>query len=222
MATFTIPQTCRRALSVLQFRAPTMDFMKTSPLILLFSLLALGRAAAEPPAATLPDGFTLEVAAAAPLVRHPIMGCIDDRGRLYIGDAAGLNLKKDELEKQLPNRILQLADTKGDGHYDKVTVFADKMTFPQGGCWLNGSLYVASPPGIWKLTDTKGDGVADQREMIVGGFDYTGNAADVHGPFLHPNGRLYWCHGRKGHRVVQKDRASGRAIPMAPTSSGTR
>jgi putative membrane-bound dehydrogenase-like protein len=179
--------------------------MKNSALILIFSLLAAGLAAAEPPAATLPEGFTLDVAAAAPLVRHPIMGCIDDRGRLYIGDAAGLNLKKDELEQQLPNRILQLTDTKGDGHYDKVTVFADKMTFPQGGCWLNGSLYVASPPGIWKLTDTKGDGVADQREMIVGGFDYTGNAADVHGPFLHPDGRLYWCHGRKGHRVVQKD-----------------
>lgn len=183
--------------------------MKTSSLILLFPLLASIAVSAEPspaaPSATLPDGFTLEVAAAPPLVRHPIMGCIDDRGRLYIGDAAGLNLKKADLEKQLPNRILQLTDTKGDGHYDKVTVFADKMTFPQGGCWLNGSLYVASPPGIWKLTDTKGDGVADQREMIVGGFDYTGNAADVHGPIVGPDGRLYWCHGRKGHRVVQKD-----------------
>ena len=183
--------------------------MKTSSLILLFPLLAsIGVSAEPPPAAppaTLPDGFTLEVAAAPPLVRHPIMGCVDDRGRLYIGDAAGLNLKKDELEKQLPNRVLQLTDTKGDGHYDKVTVFADKMTFPQGGCWLNGSLYVASPPGIWKLTDTKGDGVADQREMIVGGFDYTGNAADVHGPIVGPDGRLYWCHGRKGHHVVQKD-----------------
>mgnify|MGYP002146830501 CR=1 FL=1 len=69
----------------------------------------------------------------------------------------------------------------------------------------NGSLYVGSPPGIWKLTDTDNDGVADLREMIVGGFDYTGNAADIHGPFLHPNGRLYWCHGRKGHKVAQKN-----------------
>ena len=42
-------------------------------------------------------------------------------------------------------------------------------------------------------------------KMIVSGFEYTGNAADVHGPFLHPNGRLYWCHGRKGHKVMQKD-----------------
>ena len=27
--------------------------------------------------------------------------------------------------------------------------------------WLDGSLYVAAPPSIWKLTDTDGDGVAD-------------------------------------------------------------
>jgi len=179
--------------------------VKTFSLVLAASLL-LVRAVAETPSATLPEGYTLDVAAGAPMVRHPLMGCIDDQGRLYVGDAAGLNLKKSELEEQLPNRILQLTDTKGDGHYDKVTVFADKMTFPQGGCWLNGSLYVASPPGIWKLTDTDGDGVADKREMIVGGFDYTGNAADVHGPVYNPrNGRLYWCHGRKGHKVVQKD-----------------
>lgn len=145
------------------------------------------------------------MAAAPPLANYPIMGCIDDRGRLFIGDAAGLNLNRKELEEKLPNRVVMLEDTNDDGVYDKSTVFADKMTFPQGACWLGNSLYVASPPGIWKLTDSNDDGVADQREMIVGGFDFTGNAADVHGPFLHPNGRLFWCHGRKGHKVVQKD-----------------
>ncbi|MCA1964629.1 MAG: hypothetical protein LDL31_11845, partial [Prosthecobacter sp.] len=35
----------------------------------------------------LPEGYTLELAAAAPLVTHPIMGCLDDRGRLFVGDA---------------------------------------------------------------------------------------------------------------------------------------
>lgn len=156
--------------------------------------------------AELPAGYSLKLAAAAPLVLHPIMGCLDDRGRLFVGDATGMNWNKKQLEANPPNRVLMLEDSDGNGVYDKSTVFADKMTFPQGACWLAGSLYVCSPPGLWKLTDTNGDGVADERMMIVGGFEYTGNAADVHGPFLHPtNGRLYWCHGRKGHKVTDKE-----------------
>lgn len=170
------------------------------------AVFTLEARAARAPAAEFPPGMELIVAAAPPLVTHPLMVTLDDRGRLFVGDAAGLNLRRKELEEQLPNRVLLLEDQDGDGVFEKRTVFADKMTFPQGAAWLDGSLYVASPPGIWKLTDTTGDGVADQREMIVGGFDFDGNAADVHGPFLHPtNGRLYWCHGRKGHKVVQKD-----------------
>lgn len=162
---------------------------------------------AAAPQAILPEGLELITAAASPLVLHPIMGCLDDRGRLFVGDATGVNWNKKQLEANPPNRVLLLEDTNHDGVFDKSTVFADKMTFPQGAAWLKGSLYVCSPPGLWKLTDTDGDGVADQREMIVSGFEYTGNAADVHGPFLHPNGRLYWCHGRKGHKVIGKEGA---------------
>ena len=157
------------------------------------------------PPIQLPDGYTAEVVAAPPLVQHPIMATVDDRGRLFVGDSSGVNLNKAGLEKELPHRVLMLEDTNGDGIYDKSTVFADRMTFPQGCAWLDGSLYVMSPPGLWKLTDTTGSGTADKREMIVSGFDFTGNAADVHGPFVHPNGRLYWCHGRKGHDVLDKD-----------------
>ncbi len=177
------------------------------PLLIVSAAVATitGQTALALPKAEVPQGLEFVIAAAPPLVNHPMMGTVDDRGRLFVGDAAGLNLNRQGLEEQLPNQVVMLEDSNGDGVYDKSTVFADKMTFPQGGAWLNGSLYVASPPGIWKLTDTNGDGVADQREMIVGGYSFDGNAADVHGPFLHPNGRLYWCHGRKGHNVVQKD-----------------
>lgn len=159
----------------------------------------------QTPDFSLPEGFSFQLAAAAPLVTHPIMGCVDDRGRLFIGDAVGVNWDKAQLEANPPNRILLLEDTDNDGTYDKSTIFADKMTFPQGACWHQGSLYVASPPSIWRLTDKDGDGIAEERQQIVTGFDYTGNAADVHGPKVHPNGRLYWCHGRKGHIIIQKD-----------------
>ncbi len=169
-------------------------------------VVVMAQIAQKLPRHDLPDGYSLELAAAAPLVTHPIMGCLDDRGRLFVGDAVGVNWNKAQLEKSPPNRVLMLEDTDGNGIYDKSTIFADKMTFPQGACWLKGSLYVGSPPSLWKLTDTDDDGVADQREEIVTGFDYTGNAADIHGPFFNSsNGRLYWCHGRKGHRVTQKD-----------------
>jgi hypothetical protein len=109
---------------------------------------AISKLQAATPKADLPEGYELQTIAAAPLVTHPIMGCLDDRGRLFIGDATGVNWNKAQLEANPPNRILMLEDTDVDGVYDKSTVFADKMTFPQGGCWLNGSLYVCSPPGI--------------------------------------------------------------------------
>jgi len=92
-----------------------------------------------------------------------------------------------------------IEDTNGDGQFDKSTIFADKMTFPQGALWHDGALYVASSGGIWRLQDTDDDGVADVRQQIVNEFGYTGNAADVHGCFLGPCGRIYWCEGRHGH-----------------------
>jgi putative membrane-bound dehydrogenase-like protein len=148
-----------------------------------------------------PEGYTVELAAGPPLVEHPMMATFDNRGRLFIAESAGLNLRNNELEEQLPNFVRMLEDTDDDGKFDRSTIFADKMTFPMGGCWRDGSLYVASPPNIWKLTDTDDDGVADKREILVSKFGYNGNAADIHGCFAGPDGRIYWCDGRHGHDI---------------------
>ncbi|MGI9473361.1 MAG: PVC-type heme-binding CxxCH protein [Rubripirellula sp.] len=146
-----------------------------------------------------PEGFTADLVAGPPLVTHPTMACLDDQGRLYVCNNSGVNMSNDELEENLPNSIRQLVDQDGDGRYDTANVFADKMTFPMGGVWHDGSLYVASPPNIWKLTDTNEDGVADERVPIVSEFGYNGNAASIHGCFFGPDGRLYWTDGYHGH-----------------------
>ncbi|MBV8881867.1 MAG: HEAT repeat domain-containing protein [Planctomycetaceae bacterium] len=161
--------------------------------------------AQDAPKIRVPDGCVVERIAAPPLVERPIMACFDERGRLYVGDSAGVNLKFDDLLKGPPHRMLRLEDTDGDGVFDKCVVFADKLTFPMGALWYRGSLYVCAPPSVWKLTDTDGDGVADRREEIVTRFGSNGNAADIHGPFLGPDGWFYWTDGRHGHSIDQPD-----------------
>lgn len=178
--------------------------------VLIFLLLCSTRCIAASPAEVLrtmhvPEGFTIEVAAEPPIVRHPMWACFDERGRLFVAESGGLNLNADALLKDPPSSILMLEDSKGDGHFDKSSVFADKMVFPQGVCWQDGALYVASPPYLWRLRDTKGFGVADERTPLVGQFGFTGNGADIHGPVLGPDGRLYWCDGRHGHEIKTPD-----------------
>lgn len=173
------------------------------PLLILLAAcgfaLAADDAPFKPAAIKVPDGYTVEDAAAPPLVRHPVMAGFDYRGRLFVAEPDGNNLKRADLEKQLPGEVRMLEDTDGDGVFDKSTVFADKLTFPQGALWHDGALYVCSSGALWKFIDKDDDGKADERIKLVGDFGYTGNAADVHGPFLGPDGRIWWCQGRHGH-----------------------
>lgn len=153
---------------------------------------------------TLPAGFTIELAAGPPLTERPITGAFDEQGRLYIGESSGTNAKVQEQLAEKPHSILRLEDTDGDGKFDKRTVFADKMMFPEGTMWHDGSLYVAAPPSIWKLTDTDGDGVADKREEWFQGKTLTGCANDLHGPYLGPDGWIYWCKGAFAEQTYER------------------
>jgi putative membrane-bound dehydrogenase-like protein len=152
---------------------------------------------------TLPVGFDIELVAGPPLVDRPITADFDEQGRLYVSDSSGSNEKVAEQLKKKPHRILRLESTKNDGKFDKAVVFADKMMFPEGTMWYNGSLYVAAPPSIWKLTDTKGTGVADQRVEWFQGKTLTGCANDLHGPYLGPDGWIYWCKGAFAQQTYQ-------------------
>ncbi len=144
---------------------------------------------------TVPDGFHVERAAGPPLVDRPIVAALDERGRLLVAESSGTN---DPVQKQLaerPHRVLRLEDVDGDGQYDRRTVFADRLMFPEGALWHDGSLYVAAPPSIWRLTDEDDDGVADRREEWFEGKTLTGCANDLHGPYLGRDGWIYWCKG---------------------------
>lgn len=154
---------------------------------------------------TLPDGFEIEQIAGPPLVDRPVTADFDEQGRLYVSDSSGSNDKVDKQLAEKPHRIVRLEDTDGDGRFDKSIVFADKMMFPEGTMWLDGSLYVAAPPSIWKLTDTDGDGVADKREEWFAGKTLTGCANDLHGPYAGPDGWIYWCKGAFAKQTYERE-----------------
>ncbi|MFO1021966.1 MAG: PVC-type heme-binding CxxCH protein [Planctomycetales bacterium] len=153
---------------------------------------------------TLPLGFEIDLAATAPLVDRPVHADFDEQGRLYIADSSGSNDKPDQQLKNPTHRIVRLEDTDGDGRYDKHTVYAEKVMFPEGAMWYAGSLYVAAPPSIWKFTDTDGDGVADQRTEWFKGKTLTGCANDLHGPYVGLDGWIYWAKGAFAEQTYER------------------
>ena len=144
---------------------------------------------------TVPDGFEVEQVAGQPLVDRPVSADFDEQGRLYVTDSSGSNEAVKVQREKRPHRIRRLEDVDGDGRFDKSTLFADRLMFPEGALWFDGSLYVAAPPEIWKFTDADDDGVAEQREVWFDGVTLTGCANDLHGPYLGLDGWIYWCKG---------------------------
>jgi putative membrane-bound dehydrogenase-like protein len=157
--------------------------------------IATPRASLPEGSLSVPAGFEIKIVAGPPMVNRPMAADFDEQGRLYVADSSGSN---DKVEKQLeerPHRIVRLEDRDGDGVYDTSSVFADRMMLPEGAMWFDGSLYVAAPPSIWKLTDSDNDGVADRREEWFAGKTLTFCANDLHGPYLGPDGWIYWTKG---------------------------
>lgn len=153
---------------------------------------------------TVPEGFEVIPIAGPPLVDRPISAAFDENGFLYVTDSSGSN---DPVEVQVetrPHRVVRLEDSNDDGIFDKSVVFADKLMFPEGALWHDGSLYVAAPPEIWKFTDDDGDGRADRREVWFDGKTLTHCANDLHGPYLGPDGWLYWCKGAYAEQTYER------------------
>ncbi|MDE2925191.1 MAG: HEAT repeat domain-containing protein [Acidobacteriota bacterium] len=153
---------------------------------------------------TVAEGFEVELVAGPPLVERPISIDFDEQGRLYVTESSGSNDPVEQQLEQKTHRVKRLEDTDGDGRFDRSTPFADGMMIPQGALWFDGSLYVAAPPSIWKLTDTDGDGIADRREEWFAGKTLTGCANDLHGPYLGPDGWIYWTKGAFAEQTYER------------------
>ena len=67
-------------------------------------------------------------------------------------------------------RIRRLEDRDGDGVYERATVFADGLPFPNGVLPCFGGVLVTAAPDIVFLRDDDGDGRAEVRRVVLTGF----------------------------------------------------
>lgn len=149
-----------------------------------------------------PDGFAINLFADEsmfPDLANPVQLTFDNQGRLWVAVMPSYPHYKPG-ENRPDDKILILEDTDHDGRADRQITFADGLHLPIGfSIQPDGSVIVSQQPRLIRLTDTDGDDVADQREILLTGFDShdthhaigaftTGGTGDLYmleGTFLH-------------------------------------
>lgn len=152
-------------------------------------------------------GFTVELVAAEPLVQDPVYVDWDERGRMWVVEMADYPFHEHK-GKVRGGRIKILESTRGDGVYDKATVFLDGLAYPTGlARWKNGVI-VASVPEVFHAEDTDGDGKADRRTALFDGFAKGNPQHLVNGFCWGLDGWYYGGNGDSGGKV--RDVSTGR------------
>jgi putative membrane-bound dehydrogenase-like protein len=98
---------------------------------------------------------------------------------------------------------------------DKRTVFAEGLTFPNGVLPWKGGLLVTCAPDFLYLKDTDGDGRADERRVVLTGFDTKGSTQlRVNAPTLGPDGWIYLAAGLGGGSITAPEHPEKPALKM--------
>ncbi len=132
----------------------------------------------------LPAGYRLELVASDPDIISPVAIEFDGNGRMYVAEMIGYMQDAEATHEHEPvSRISRWESTKGDGVYDKHTIFADHLVAPRMVLPLTDGVILTSETDsddLIKLTDTNGDGVADKREVVFTGIGQSGDANIEH------------------------------------------
>jgi len=136
---------------------------------------------------SMPPGYHVELVAAEPLVRDPILMEFDGDGRLWVVELHAYSMN-DHMDNSFEpiNDLVILEDTNRDGVFDKRTVFMDKLIMPRAFKILDKTCaLVGEPPNLWKACDTNGDLKSDTKELIDKTFS-------TQGVVEHGANGLYW------------------------------
>ncbi|HSY19950.1 MAG TPA: PVC-type heme-binding CxxCH protein, partial [Candidatus Acidoferrales bacterium] len=160
-----------------------------------------------------PEGFEVRLFAAEPDIINPVAMTWDDRGRLWVVELYEYPLGAAPGTKPR-DRIKILEDTRGDGHADKVTVFADGLNLATGIQLGYGGAFVGQAPDLLFLADTNHDDKADRRTVLMTGFGLEDRHELLNGFTWGPDGWLYMTHGVFTHSKVKMPEASAPGVEV--------
>lgn len=166
-------------------------------------------------------GYRVDLVAAEPLVQSPVAIAFDERGRMYVAENRGYP-DPIEGEPAAPAQgvIALLTDTDGDGRYDTRTDFASGLTYPNGVMPWDGGVFVTVAPDLLYLKDTDGDGIADERRVVLTGFNANKTAQiRFSHPTLGPDGWIYLTSGLNGGRVMSPAHPERPAVEFSSSDS---
>ncbi len=146
-------------------------------------------------------GFKVELVASEPLIESPVAFEWGADGKLWVVEMRDYPLGEDGKGK--PGGIVRcLESTKGDGHYDKSTIFLDHLNFPNGLLPWGKGLLISAPPDILYAEDTDGDGKADVVKKLFSGFNEGNQQHRANGFDYGLDNWLYGANGDSGGTVT--------------------
>lgn len=123
----------------------------------------------------LPPGFHMELVAAEPTVQEPICLTFDPDGRMYVVEMRAYMPDIEGTGELNPEgRVIRLESSKGDGVYDKRTVFLDHLSVPRAVGLVADDVMVAEPPNVYLCKEK--DGIAQDKKTIF--TDFAAHIAD--------------------------------------------
>lgn len=154
------------------------------------------------------DALTIELVAAEPDVIDPVAIVWDEAGRLYVAEM------RDYPTGPTAGTVRLLEDTDADGRYEKVTLFAEGLPFPNSVMPWRGGVFVSAAPDILYLKDTDGDGKADERRVVLTGFAEGNQQLRVNSLHLGLDGWVYAANGRSDGVVRHPEDPADKAVPL--------
>jgi mono/diheme cytochrome c family protein len=125
-----------------------------------------------------PEGFTLELIAAEPLLDTPALLAWDADSRLYVGELRSYMRDIDCKNEFLPtSRVLRFEDSDGDGTLDRHTVFAKDLIAPRSIVPFRDHVLIqeSNSRDLWAFRDADGDGMAEERHRVFDGGALVGD-----------------------------------------------